>query len=99
MDFESQNGAKLAPKLEPKSIPTSKSDFFEKPRFSNGKTIILKVPGVEVEAKNRSKIDQKLKFSWEGLIFSIFMDFGPFLRPSWRHVGVQVDPKSMRKRH
>ena len=63
------------------------------------KTIILKVPGVEVEAKNRSKMNQKLKFSWEGLIFSIFMDFGPFLRPSWRHVGVQVDPKSMRKRH
>ena len=53
----------------------------------------MKLPGVEVEAKNRSKINQKLKFSWEGIIFSIFMDLGPFLRPSWRHVGVQVDPK------
>ena len=89
----------MAPCWPPKSKSTSKGDFLKKPRFSNGKTIILKVPGVEVEAKNRSKIDQKLKFSWEGLIFSIFMDFGSFLRPSWRHVGVQVDPKSMRKRH
>ena len=31
----------------------------KKPRFSNGKTIILRVPGVEVEVKNRSKFDQK----------------------------------------
>ena len=28
-------------------------------------------------------MNQKLKFSWEGLIFSISMDFGRFLRPSW----------------
>ena len=55
--------------------------------------MIFKVLGVEVEAKNRSKIDEKMKLSWEGLIFSIFMDFSRFLRPSWPQVGVQDRPK------
>ena len=61
MDFGSQNGAKLAPSWHQKSIPTSKDDFWKKRHFSLGKTMILKVLGVEVESKNRSKIDQKMK--------------------------------------
>ena len=61
MDLGRQNGAKLAPKSHQKSIPTSKGDFLKKPDFSVGKTMILKVLGVEVGSKNRSKIDQKMK--------------------------------------
>ena len=59
--FGCQNGGKLAPCWPPKSKSTSKGDFLKKPRFSNGKTIILRVPGVEVEAKNRSKNRSKIE--------------------------------------
>ena len=59
--FWKQNGAKLAPKWQQKSIPTSNGDFFKKPCFSLRKIMILKDLGVEVESKNRSKIDQKMK--------------------------------------
>ena len=83
----------MAPSWPPRSRSTSKGVFFKKLRFSNGKTMIFKVLGVEVEAKNRSKIDEKMKLSWEGFIFSIFMDFSRFLRPSWPQVGVQDRPK------
>ena len=40
-------------KIEQKSMPTSKSDFLKKPRFSMGKTMILRVQGIEVGGKNR----------------------------------------------
>ena len=93
VDFWGQKGGKLAPSWPPRSRSTSKGVFFKKPRFSNGKTMIFKVLGVEVEAKNRSKIDEKMKLSWEGFIFSIFMDFSRFWRPSWPQVGVQDRPK------
>ena len=83
----------MAPSWPPRSRSTSKGVFFKKLRFSNGKTMIFKVLGVEVEAKNRSKIDEKMKLSWEGFIFSIFMDFSRFWRPSWPQVGVQDRPK------
>ena len=55
--FWDQNGANLASKIEPKSMLSSKSNLLKKLRFSKGKTTILKVPGVEVGSKNRSKID------------------------------------------
>ena len=58
VDLGRQNGAKLAPKSHQKSIPTSKTDFLKKLDFSLRKTLILKVPGVEVESKNRSKIEK-----------------------------------------
>jgi len=53
VDLGRQNGAKLAPKSCQKSIPTWKGDFLKKPCFSTGKTMILKVLGVEVGSKNR----------------------------------------------
>ena len=40
-------------KIEQKSMPTSKSDFLKKPCFSLGKTMILRVQGIEVGGKNR----------------------------------------------
>ena len=40
-------------KIKQKSMPTSKSDFLKKPRFSSGKRMILRVQGIEVGSKNR----------------------------------------------
>mgnify|MGYP003334163355 FL=1 len=39
--------------IEQKSMPTSKSDFLENLCFSIGKTMILRVQGIEVGGKNR----------------------------------------------
>ena len=91
MDLGRQNGAKLAPESHPKSIPTSKGDVLKKPCFSVGKTMILKVLGVQVGTKNRSRIDKTMKSSWEGILASIFswilVDFGgqvgAKLGPGW----------------
>ena len=46
-------------KIDQKSMSTSKGDFLKKQCFSLGKTMILKVLGVEVGSQNPSKIDQK----------------------------------------
>ena len=49
--------------------------------------MILKVLGVEVGYKNRSKINQKMESKMECLLASIFdrflIDFGGFLGASW----------------
>ena len=49
--------------------------------------MILKVLGVQVGTKNLSKIDQKMKSSWEGILASIFHEFWWILEaklaPSW----------------
>ena len=55
--------------------PNFERRFFEKTSFFLGKTMILKDPGVEVESKNRSKIDIKNDAETEGLGNSIFIDF------------------------
>ena len=39
--------------IEQKSMPTSKSDFLKKLSFPFGKTMILRVQGIEVGGKNR----------------------------------------------
>ena len=46
--------------IDQKSMPTSKNEFLKK-LSSAGKTMILKIPGVEVENKNQSKMDQKME--------------------------------------
>ena len=40
-------------KIEQKSMPTSTNDFLKKSCFSFGKTMILRVQGLEVGGKNR----------------------------------------------
>ena len=55
--FWKQNGAMLASKIEQKSMLSSRGDLLKKPCFSLGKTMILKVRGMEVKHKNQSKID------------------------------------------
>ena len=39
--------------IEKKSMPTSKIDFLRKPSFTFGKTMILRVQGIEVGSKNQ----------------------------------------------
>ena len=65
----------LAPKSNPKLIPTWKIDFLKNRRFSLGKTMILKVQGTEVGSKNQSKIHEKMKSRWEGVLGSVFHRF------------------------
>ena len=97
MDLGRQNGAKLAPESHQKSIPTSKGDFLKKHGFPSGKTMILKVLGVEVGSKNQSKIDKKMKSRWEGILASIFHGFWLILEaklaPSWGRISKKIDPK------
>ena len=97
MNFGNQNGANLAPKSHQKSIPTSKGDFLKKHGFPLGKTMILKVLGIEVGSKNRSKINKKTKSRWEGILASIFHGFCSILEaklaPSWGRISNKIDPK------
>ena len=57
--------------------------------------MILKVLGLKVGSKNRSKIDQKMESKMECLLASIFnqflIDFGGFLEARW-------DGKSIKNR-
>ncbi len=79
----SQVGTRIASKID----PNFERRCFEKTMFFLRKTMILKVLGVEVGTKNRSKIDQKMKSSWEGILASIFHGFWSIweakLAPSW----------------
>ena len=75
-----------------------RSEFLKKPCLSAGKTMILKVLGVEVGTKNRSKIYEKMKSSWEGILASIFhgffVDFGGKVGAK---LGSKIDEKSIQK--
>ena len=70
-----QNVPKLVSESHPKSIPTSIGYFCFFFDFSLRKTMILKVPGVEVGIKNESKINQNMKPALKGLVTSIFNGF------------------------
>ena len=59
-----------------------------------GKTILLKVLDVKVGTKNRSKIDQKMSSTSEGLLASIFEGFWWIFGPN---LGGQIHQKSMSK--
>ena len=88
--FWDQNGSKLAFKIEPKTMLSSKGVFLKKPCFSLGKTMILKVRGMEVGIKNRSIIDQKIMLTCEGILASIFHRF-------WWILGAKLDPSLHQK--
>ena len=78
--------------IEKKSMPTSKNDFLTKPSFTLGKTMILRVQGIEVGGKNRWKIDPKMESRWEGICarlrraqqFLRFTPWGPW-PTQWGH--------------
>ena len=71
MDFWKKNGGMLAPKSEAKSmLPLKrKNQLNASPLDPNW------VRGVQVGSKNRSKIDQKMRSRWEGILVSIFSGF------------------------
>ena len=69
--FGCQNGAKLVPKWDQKSISqkTRKNAFGASPLVPNW------VQGVQVGSKNRSKIDPKMESKMEYILASIFDTF------------------------
>ena len=81
-----QNRAKIDAKYEKR--------FFEKScsRCSGGS--IFEILGVEVGSKNRLKIDQKMKSTWEGILASIFHRFWWILGGK---LGGKIEPRSMQK--
>ena len=60
------------------------------------------VRGVQVGSKNRSKIDQKMRSTWEGILASIFNGFwwilGAKLGPSWEGKSSQDKPRQAKTR-
>ena len=70
--------------------------FFEKRHnFSSGKTMVLRVQGVEVGSQNRSKIDQKLKPKMDRLLASIFDGFWLVLGSK---LGWKIEPRARKNR-
>ena len=59
------------------------------------------VRGLEVGSKNRSKIDQKMKSRWEGILASIFHGFWSILEaklaPSWGRKSIKNRSKMASK--
>ena len=55
--------------------------------------MILKDPGVEVGSKNRSKIYQKRRSTWEGILTSIFHRFWWILGAK---LGGKIEPRSIK---
>ena len=62
---------------------TFKGRFYKNTYKTNRILMIFEVRGVEKSIKNQSKIDQKMKSPWEGLLDSIFLDFDGFSVDFW----------------
>ena len=75
MDFGRKMEACWHPNRIQNPSQLGRTIFLKKRRFSLGKTMILKVQGTEVGSKNQSKIDEKMKSRWEGVLGSIFHRF------------------------
>ena len=90
VDFWRKNGGMLAPKSEPKSmLPLKrKNQLNASPLAPNW------VRGVQVGSKNRSKIDQKRRSTWEGILASIFDRFWWILGGK---LGSKIEQKSIQK--
>ena len=57
--------------------------------------MIFQDSGVQVGSQNRSKIDQKRRSTWEGILASIFEGFWSIFGPN---LGGKIHQKSMSKR-
>ena len=75
MDFGRENGAKLAPKWDQKSMLTSKGRFYKSTYKTNGILMIFEVSGVEVGGKNRPKYDPKTEYKMDCNLEAIFHIF------------------------
>ena len=90
MDFGKENGTKLPPKWEPKSmLPLKrKNQLNTSPLVPNG------VRRGQVGSKNSSKIDKKMRSTWEGILEPIFLGFWWVLEAK---LGGKMKPRSMQK--
>ena len=70
-DYGNKNGTKWAPKSAPKTMLPLK----RKSQLNASGLVFSWVSGVEVGSQHRSKIDQKMKSRWEGVLASIFGGF------------------------
>ena len=94
VDFGRENEGKLAPKWDQKSMLTSKGRFYKSTYKTNRILMIFEVRGVEKSIKNLSKIDQKMKSTWDGILASIFHRFWWILGAK---LGGKIEPRSMQK--
>ena len=92
----------LAPEIDEKSMSFARSDFLKKCGFSTARIKKLRVQGFEVGGKNRSKIDEKMKSRWEGILASIFHGFSSILEaklaPSWGRKSIKNQSKKALKK-
>ena len=93
VDFWYQNGAKLVPKWDQKSMLTWKGRFYKNTNKTNGISMIFKVRGVKKSIKNRSKIDQKRDHKSDAILDPFWMALGPILERFWAQVGKQNGAK------
>ena len=75
VDFLMENGRKLAPKRDQKSIFSCGRRKAKHAYKTNMFLMIFEVRGVQVGSKNQSKIDPKMRSTWEGILTSIFDRF------------------------
>ena len=69
--FGGENGSKLAPKNDQKSKPPLK----RKNQLNTSRLVFSWLSGFQVGSKNRLKIDQKSRSTWEGILASILERF------------------------
>ena len=90
MDFGKENGSKLAPKSDQKSKPPLK----RKNQLNTSRLVFSWLSGLQVGSKNRSKIDQKSRSTWEGIKASILERFWWILGGK---LGSKIEQKSIQK--
>ena len=73
--------------MVPKWGPTWGSLNIRKKPIGASPLAPIEVWSAQVGSKNQSKLDQKIKSTWEGLLNSIFLDFKTFGDPTWGQVG------------
>ena len=90
VDFGRENGGKLAPKSDQKSKPPLK----RKNQLNISRLMFSWLSGLQVGSKNRSKIDQKSRSTWEGIKASILERFWWILGGK---LGSKIEQKSIQK--
>ena len=98
MGFGRENGSKLASKSCQKSMITSNGRFSRKPIKTTGFSMIFVDLGRQVGIENRSKIDIKMKSTSEGILASIFFNFGGFWEATWARNSFENRCKNVSKK-
>ena len=104
MDFWKENGGMLAPKINEKKDISFEKRFCWICTFSLGENHFFHNSGGRSWKKNRSKIDEKIKSRWEGILASMFNGFwwifggklGGKMEPRSIQEGIE---KTIKKKH